>query len=131
MSVLNIDLNNVQEPQPVPDGQYEVEVVGTPEIRTSQRSNQEYINLRLQVVGEPTAADIYDIVMLPHQTEDDTTNERRKLRLKRLCEAFGVEFAVGSIELEEFEGRRAGALVTTENDEEYGDRNRIRRYLPI
>jgi len=130
MSVINIDLDNVQEPQPVPDGEYEVQIVGTPEVRISEKSGQEYINVRLQVLNESHAADVYDVIMLPSEQETEERNERRKLRLKRFCEAFGASYS-GGLELESLEGLRARAILAVESDPEYGDRNRVRRYSSI
>jgi hypothetical protein len=131
MSFINIDLDDIQEPQPVPDGDYEVQIVDIPEVKTSNRTGQEYLNFRLQILNEPGAADIYDVVMLPASQESEESNTRRKLRLKRMCEAFGVSYSGGSIQLEAFNGLRARALLSVESDAEFGDKNRVRRYMAL
>lgn len=130
MSILNVDIENVEEPKPVPDGEYEMQVIGTPELRTSKAGNP-YLNVRLAIVGEVGAQDVYDTITLPTEDQDPVDNERRKLRLKRFCDAFGISYDGGNINLEEADGLRASALLTIEANAEYGDRNRVKRYTPI
>ena len=127
MSIINLDLGNVQEPTPVPDGEYLVRVVGIPEVKTSQSGNN-YINVRLELVGESGAMDVYDSITLPGADQTVEANEKRKLRLKRFCDAFGVSYSGGQIDLASAEGAEAVAILSVENDPEYGTRNRVRRY---
>lgn len=127
MSIINLDLGNVKEPAPVPDGEYLVRVVGIPEVKTAQSGNN-YINVRLELVGESGAMDVYDSITLPGADQTVEANEKRKLRLKRFCDAFGISYSGGQIDLASAEGAEAVAILSVENDPEYGTRNRVRRY---
>lgn len=129
MSILDINIADVQEPKPVPDGTFLVRIMGAPEVRQSQSSGNKYINVRLEVVGEVGAADVYDTIVLPAEDASAADNERRKLRLKRFCDAFGISYENGSIDLEAAEGLESYAILSVESDQEYGDRNRVKRYV--
>jgi hypothetical protein len=128
MSILNIDVSQVKEPSPVPDGEYPVRILSVPEVKQSGNTGQNYISVRLEVVGEVGAQDVYDIIMLPAEGQTPESNEKRKLRLKRFCDAFGIGYEGGQIDLASAEGLDAIAILSVENDPEYGERNRVRRY---
>ena len=97
-------------------------------MKQSGNTGQNYISVRLEVVGEAGAQDVYDIIMLPAEGQTPESNEKRKLRLKRFCDAFGISYEGGQIDLASAEGLDAIAILSVENDPEYGERNRVRRY---
>lgn len=124
MSFIDINLNDVKDVTTVPEGEYKLACLSA-EVKTSQSGN-DYINLRFSVVDEPDAQDVYHIIMLPNQ-QDDEKGKTNKLRaIKRLFEACNVPTA-SPINLDTLVGQTCWATLVEEEDS-YGKKNRIRRF---
>jgi len=129
-SFLDIDLEGVPE-LTLLDDNTEVEVkCFSAEVKESQATpGSMYISLGLEVVGIPTAANIYHMLFLPKQ-DDEEKKKLNKLRsLKGAAEIFGVSFGASGIDVAEFVGNSAWAIVGVEQSEEYGDKNKIKRFI--
>jgi hypothetical protein len=134
MSILNL---NVQDAKPVTlleDGEYELRIIHA-ETKTSKSGN-EYVNLRMEALDNPTADDVYHMMMLPSQDEskfkdkDDMVKQNNK-RLNAFIE-FGKAFNVdpANLDLESLHGEVGRALIGSKSDPEYGEKNVVKRFLP-
>ena len=108
----------------LPDGKYLVHIVETEE-RMSNSGNK-YLNLQLQVLeGDYKNRYLFDIINLWHPKENvrDIANQT----MASSCRATNILKPSTS---EELHHKPLIAVVSCENDEQYGDQNRIKKYLP-
>jgi len=133
MSLLNVNLNEAQDIELIPNGtETQVRVI-TLEVRTSKKDN-EYLNIRLDTPEFENVDEIYDMVMLPGQGEDKKQTNRRLLQLRDLLAAFGVDIGDGNVDLQSLidnqslVGSTAFAILKIDSS---GDRprNQIARYV--
>lgn len=126
---VDIALEGTPELKALEEDEYQVQVTDA-EIGTSDKTGGKYILLRLEVPTEPESKDFTHVLMLP--TSDDTEKQviKRKNRLIEACEAFGYDYsAQGGIDVEALIGEKAWAQLGLEKDSEYGEQNRVRRFV--
>ena len=134
-SVLDLNLENVQEPTIVPEGTYKVRLTSGA-IRTSKKGGK-YISASFEIVNhdEPTQP-VFHTMMLP-DGEEVAKDERRKLDIKRFCDAFELSYNIetgetdsnGTTKILDWKGNEAWAVMKVSHEEDYGDRNEIRRFI--
>lgn len=128
MSFLDLGLNNVPEIKYFGDGEEVELVVQEVEQKTSNNGNT-YLNFRLEAAENGDEYDdIYFMQMLPK--EDDTPKRKAKTvgRIVELCEAFNVEITDEGIDLEDFNGKTAYAILNYVEDE-YGKKNVVKKWV--
>lgn len=125
MTLLNLNVDDA-EIKTLSEGEYTLRLLNA-EVKTSQKGNA-YLNLRFDVPAEPSAQDIYHIMMLPTGAEGDEKNDnRKKVNIKRWKQAFDI---VGEeIDLEAIVGYEGVALLKEEEDEEFGIRNIVKKFM--
>lgn len=129
MTILNFNLNDVPDLQVSESSEAIVRVTKEPEIKTSNNSGNQYISMMLEVVNEPNTAPIFHIAMLPSEDTDEATKNNYLRRLRDMFEAFGVDYSSGTIDLKALTGKSTWAALKVEEDDEYGRKNRIKRFL--
>lgn len=125
MSLLDINLNDVPDVEVLDPAEYQVKVEGV-EVKTSEKSGNSYINMRLVAIDEPNAEPIYHILMLPTAEDDDRTKNNRLRSIRDAFVAFDCD--PSDPDPDNLKGKVAWALVGQKQDEEYGLRNTIRRF---
>jgi len=125
MSFLDLNLSNVEDLKLVPDGEYLLQCQ-TAEVKNSQKGGR-YINLRFALPNEPTAEDLYHILMLPDNS-DAKKDHRRLLAIKQMCKAMGVDLDA-PLDLDDIVSRECYAILTTQEDQQYGDKNVIKTFV--
>lgn len=132
MSLLNINLNEVEEPKPAPAGKYELQITGCQVGETSEKSKHPgtpMYKVSLQFTDlELNAPGFTHYVVLP--TEDDEGGFAA-LNLRRFLEAFHIPFGGEGIDVEqlamEMSGHTAHIEVQLTEPNENGDvYNKIR-----
>lgn len=125
MTLLNLNVDDA-EIKTLSEGEYTLRLLNA-EVKTSQKGNA-YLNLHFDVPSEPSAQDIYHIMMLPTGAEGDEKNDnRKKVNIKRWKQAFDI---VGEeIDLEAIVGYEGVALLKEEEDEEFGIRNIVKKFM--
>ncbi len=132
MSFLNVNLNDVKDLVALPDGEYELRLYKA-ELKTVEKVDSvafgaEMINMAFDVPSETDAKDISHTLWLPKASDSEKDQQNALRRLKYFCDAFGIDYSSG-INLDEIIGATGWALLKTESSDEYGDQNRIRRFI--
>ena len=127
MSLLDFNLENVTELSTVPEGEYAIRVVNC-ELKTSQKTGGNYLNVRLELADEADSKNITHIIMLPADGDDDKRRNNRLRAVKMFYEAFDVDYTKG-VETEDLVGLTGWAIVVEEESDEYGTQNRVRRFV--
>jgi hypothetical protein len=126
-SFINVNVDDAVELKSLAAGtEVQLRIVDA-ESKTSSNTGNDYLNVRLDIPTEPYSKDIFHIMMLPTQHDDAKKANNRKLAIKRFCEAFGL--STGQMNLKEWPGHMAWAILGEEDDPEYGKRNRIKRFV--
>ena len=129
MSFLDINLENVPEFRVVDEGEYQIRC-SSAEIRKSEKTGGNFVMLRFDVVGEPEVKDITHVMMLPTPENDEKQALRRKRALLDALEACDVSFnATDGFDVNEFVGQECWAHLVKEEDVQYGESNRIRKFV--
>jgi len=108
----------------IPEGKYLVQIAETEE--KISNSGNKYLNLKLQVLeGDYKNRYLWDIINLWHPK--DNVREIAQQTMKSICNATNVLKPQTSEELHYIPLR---ASVSLETDSQYGDQNRVKKYLP-
>ena len=129
MGILDIDVSNTPEMEPAPDGEHEVRITDVTE--GTDKNGSPYLLPRFEVVGVDTAPDFTKFYGLPTKemkAEDPKRHQRASLNLKKFFEAFGIDPSSPG-DPQEWRGETAWAMLGTEVNEEFGDRNYIKRFI--
>lgn len=126
-SFLDINFEDTYEPTVKAPGEYLLRCLKA-EIRTSKNTGGEYVNLQLEIADDPEAKDIFHIMMLPTANDDKKKANNRKMGLLNAFKAFGVD-PTGGISLSALEGQTGWAILDIEDDPEYGQKNRVKRFI--
>lgn len=125
MGFMDTNLEDVQDLVVLEAGEYQLRCVSA-EIKISAKGN-EYLNIRLDVPEVMNADDIYHILMAP-DGEDAKKDNKRKIAIRDALAAFGVGYdALTNPEI--LEGLTVWAILGVEEDEEYGPKNRVKRFI--
>jgi len=124
MSILEINVQDVEELAAVPEGEYEL-VIEELEVRKSAKG-MDMLVARLSIEGEDNAKQVFDYMILPGQYDEPTKNQGAARKIKRFCQAFNLPLV--DLDLESAVGARGWAILS---EEEYvGEmNNKIRRYI--
>ena len=108
----------------LPEGKYLVHIAETEE-KISNAGNK-YLNLKLQVLdGDYKNRFLWDIVNLWHPK--DNVRDIASQTMASICRATGVLKPSTS---EELHHKPLTASISLETDSQYGDQNRVKKYLP-
>tara|TARA_R110002020_G_scaffold28269_3_gene90410 strand:+ start:1881 stop:2414 length:534 start_codon:yes stop_codon:yes gene_type:complete len=108
----------------IPEGKYLVHIAETEE-KISNAGNK-YLNLKLQILdGEYKNRYLWDIVNLWHPK--DNVRDIASQTMASICRATGILKPSTS---EELHHKPLTASISLETDSQYGDQNRVKKYLP-
>ena len=105
MSFINLgqDINEIKEPETVPEGMYDLAIEKVIEKKDDQ-GNLTGLNVILDVSGYVDAAAVFHHVSLPVE-DDDEEKAAFKLRfLKKFLEAFSIPFTKKGFDMVDFMG---------------------------
>jgi len=122
-----MNFDDVYEPTSLKEGEYQLRILDA-KIKSSQKTGGDYLNVRLEVIGEPTAKDINHVMMFPTSADDVKRANNRKAAILSFLKAFGLNTS-GTIEPDEYVGSTGWAILTEEADPEYGMQNRVRKFV--
>ncbi len=124
-TIVQIDWDDMQEPQPVEPGQY-VCTVEDIAVKNSKKGNN-YVNARLSIQSDEPTSSVWHMMMLPNG-EDAEKDNMWKLQLSHFLEACGMSLSP-ELDLQECIGAEIWCALDLEEDDEYGERNRVKRVL--
>ena len=112
----------------MPSGKYEVEVVDATVSRT-KNSKGTMLNLSLQITqeGDYLARYLFAHILFQHESPEAQRIGRQKI--KDLCDACGITESVTDVTV--FLNHKILVQVGIETSEEYGDRNKVTRFMPL
>lgn len=122
-----LDFDGVYEPETVPGGEYQLRVLKA-EIKQQkpEKGSGSFVQLRLDIPSAPKSKDITHVMMLPGQQDDPKQKNSRLAAIQNFLKACGFD-NVNNIA--ETEGSSCWAILTEEDDPEYGKQNRIRKFV--
>lgn len=127
MSFIDVNLDDVPEIDALPEGEYQLRVTETPELR--EKNNSKFILVRLEAVDHPNSKDITHVQFLPRPDDREKDKARTLGQVRDFCQAFGVDFSGGGFNLEDFVGETAWAVLGEEESAQYGRQNRVVRWV--
>lgn len=129
MSFLDYDTTAVPELTVLEDGEHKLRILSC-EVKNSKKGDP-MVALRFDDPSEPNAKDFNHFIMLPASGDDEKKKNNKLRQLKEFCDCFSIERSARGIDLNESEvvGLEGWALVGTENTPEYGDQNKVRRFI--
>ena len=130
MSFLEIDLDDVSnavEPKPVENGEYELRLI---ELREgTDKNGKPYLLPKFEIPSEPDAPDFSKFLRLPCSDLSEKELSRARYALKTFFECFGIDYGRDGVDLDAAVGLTGWAILGTETDEEYGDKNFVRKFI--
>lgn len=127
MGFLDINLDDVQEPTVIP-ANTEILVRITGAETGNDKNGNPYLLIRCDVPDEVSAKDFTYFLRLPHSNLTDKQLNQVKWKLKVFFDAIGVD--PSSLDSpSELEGRTFWAILGVDDDDEYGERNYIKKIV--
>jgi len=124
-SFIDMDVGDAVELKAQPEGTYHL-TCNDAEVR--EGNNGPYILLRLEIPDQLDSKGITHVMMLPQNSDEPKQQNRRKLSVKKCCEAFGVDYQ-GGFDVKDFVNQEAEAYLRVEESEEYGRQNRVSYWI--
>lgn len=137
MDFSNDDLDKGKELQAVPEGEYRVRIKDwkTTEdgkfVRTTE-DGRPYIMPVLEIIGCPEAEYAKDFTHFMWMLDSDMDAKQKnnaRYKLNEFWSAFGIDTRQ-PIDPEQTLGAEADVLLTVQEDQGYGEQNRVKRFMP-
>ena len=119
MSFINLgkDINEVKEPETVPEGMYDLTIEKVMDAKTDDDGNLKGINIIIDIAGELDAKAVFHHLSLPVEGDDDTKVDFKLRFIKKFLETFKIPFDKKGFDQANFPGATAKCkLVLDEYD---------------
>lgn len=123
-TLLSIDFDNVPDLTLLEPGDYQFSV-DSAQLKQSS-TGKDMIELILVPVSEPTAQAVYEYLILPAEDDDERKKNGKLRRIKDFTRAFSVP---NPNDVATWTGATGWAIVGVQSDPQYGDKNRIQKYV--
>ena len=120
-----LDFNGVYEPTTVSKGEYQLRVLEA-EVKTSQKTGGDFIQLRLDIPSEPKSKDITHVMMLPTASDDAKKKNGRLAAVQNCFKACGMDNVSN---INELIGATPWAILDEEESTDFGKQNRIKKFV--
>jgi len=128
MSILDLDLNDAKEPAVVPaNEEYKLKIVGCKS--NTDKNGNPYILPTFEIPDVPNAKEFTKFLRLPHKGLNAKQLNNCKWQLKCFFSAFKVDYSKKINVENDLNGRTGWAILGIENDEEYGDKNYVKKFI--
>lgn len=139
-SLLDVNFDEVTELEAVPDGEYKVRIIDA-KVGFGQNSGNPYFMVQLDIPAETSARDFNHLIMIPVEGMEAKKAQNKFRAFKYFAKAFGLDVNalwadISAIAdsgtagpLPDLVGLEAWAMLGTEEDEQYGPKNRIKRFV--
>lgn len=124
MSMLDLNLNDVEDLHAVPDGEYLLTLIEA--IVAPSKAGNDQIVATLRLENDVNSKDIKIYMGLPTPEDDEKVVANKKRRIKKFYDRFKIDY---SAELKTGLGHQAWALLEYQDDEQWGPQNRVRRFI--
>jgi hypothetical protein len=127
-SYLDLNLDEAVDLVAVEPDEYRL-VIYDARVGRKTPESQAYLLVRFDIPDVTNAKDVTHVMMLPDpQKEDAKQVNKRKLQIREMMDACGIDWT-GQIDLNALKGAECWAILGVEESEEYGEQNRIRRFV--
>lgn len=126
---LGINLDDVPAQHAVPGGEYQLCLTGA-EIKQQkpEKGDGQFIQASMEIVGDPNSKLINHVMMLPAPSDDDRKKNARLRNIGDFFKTFGIP-STGKVNLAAYAGNFGFAILTVEDNGEYGEQNRVKRFI--
>lgn len=124
MSLLDLNLDEVQDLHAVADGEYLLTLIDV--VISPSKAGNDQIVATLRIDKDPDSKDIKIYLSLPTSEDDDRRLADKKRRIKKFFDSFKISYN-GDPKMGV--GNQAWALLEFQDDEQWGPQNRVRRFL--
>lgn len=116
MSFINLrkDINEVKEPETVPEGMYNLAIEKAME-KNNDQGVLTGINVILDVQDHLEAAAVFHHVSIPQEDDEETTADFKYRFMKKFLDTFGIPYSKKGFDLADFIGAGAKVKLTLEN----------------
>lgn len=133
MSFLDIPTENeLPEQAPASAGEHELRIIGMERKQgNSKKDGAPYdsINIALEVIDELDRKAIYHTIFLPKSDDAPDRRDQALRRIRYFQQAFKLPSQIDLDNLDMYAGYTGFGLLELEQNEEYGDRNRVKRFV--
>lgn len=127
MSMLDMNLNDAQEPTVVPAGEeYKIRIL-TVKV-DNDKNNQPYMLPTFEVPDVAASKSFTKFLRIPNESLDAKKMNSAKWQIKLFLECFGMDPG-RPFNPEELTGLTGWAILGIEEDEEYGDKNYVKKFI--
>lgn len=113
-----LNLNDVQESRPVPQGKYNLVIASAEEAKA--KSGADMIKVSLGIEGHDDAPNVSHFISLPDGS-DATKDNFKGLMLKRFLVAFNIPFSDDGFDVDGFAGSTASCDLTMSEPDDSGN----------
>lgn len=126
---LGVNLDDVPEQHAVPAGEYQL-LLASCEVRDQkpEKGTGRFIMATFEVVDDPDAKLITHVMMLPAADDPDRKKNNRLRNIGDFFKTFGIP-SRGAVNLAAYEGNTGWAILSIEDGGEYGEQNRVKRFI--
>lgn len=114
-----LNLNEVQESRPVPNGRYDLVVASAEE--TTSKAGAPQIKVSLGIEGHDTAPNVSHYISLPGSGDEPNKAQFKALLLKRFLTAFNIPFDSDGFNVDDFPGATARCELTMSEPDDNGN----------
>lgn len=123
------DLTGVPEQHALPAGEARLRGVSLEKRKQKpEKGNGEFLMAIFEPVDDPNGKLINHVMMLPKDDDDERTTNQKLRRIRDFRQAFGLGI-IGPLNFVDFEGALGWAILTVEEDDQYGEQNRIKKFV--
>lgn len=126
MPFINVDLNNAQEPDIVPEGSYNLRIVKAEDGESKQGNEMTTVYIKVESDDFPNSQIIKHWLTYPNSGTPEDQRAMRLIDIKRFLTCFGIKFEGEGFNSEDLVGATGECLVTQEEADDGNTYNRLR-----
>jgi hypothetical protein len=139
-SILDVNFDEVTDLKAVDDGEYKLRIINA-KVGFGKDSGNPYFMVNFELPTESNTKDFNYLIMIPVEGMEQKKAEGKFRAFKNFSKAFGLDLPNlwGEVralaesnqagEIDWLVGAEGWALLATEEDQEYGPKNRIKRFM--
>ena len=128
-AVFEENFDDVFEESLLPNGEHEMHIIKLSIEKSKKTEGRKMLHVILESTQYDTAREVHDYMLFENPALGDTKKaiNRRKLRRINFYKAFGIDPSAG-ISCAEATGLTGYAIISTQDDKQYGKQNRVKDY---
>jgi len=115
-----LNLNDIQESKPVPNGRYDL-VIASADEGKNKEGTKDQIKVSLGIQGQDKAPNVTHFISLPSTGDDPQKSNFKMLLLKRFLFAFKIPFDSDGFNVDDFAGATASCDLTLSEPDDSGN----------